>query len=146
MERLVLSWLGKPFAFELMPGLNRLGRNPTNDFRVADASISSFHCEVSLNPDNSLSIRDLASTNGTFIDGVQVSEGKLRPGQTLRLGTVEFALEKVTVAEPEPVLAGGGPDAPDSWTHIGDDDSQDERKKQSLLGKLTKTLRIPFSR
>src|SRR5690242_17954024 len=136
MERLVLSWLGKPFAFELMPGLNRLGRNPTNDFRVADASISSFHCEVNLNPDNSLSVRDLASTNGTFIDGNQVSEGRLRPGQTLRLGTVEFALEKVTVAEPEPVLAGGGSDALESWS-LGEDDS-DERKKQSLLGKLTK--------
>ena len=146
MERLVLSWLGKPFAFELMPGLNRLGRNPTNDFRVADASISSFHCEVSLNPDNTLNVRDLASTNGTFIDGNQVSEGKLRPGQTLRLGTVEFALEKVTVAEPEPVLAGGVSDAPESWSQIGDDDSHDEQKKQSLLGKLTKTLKIPFSR
>jgi pSer/pThr/pTyr-binding forkhead associated (FHA) protein len=146
MERLVLSWLGKPFAFELMPGLNRLGRNPTNDFRVADASISSFHCELNLNPDNTLNVRDLASTNGTFIDGNQVSEGKLRPGQTLRLGTVEFALEKATVAEPEPVLAGGGSDTPESWTQIGDDDSQDEQKKQSLLGKLTKTLKIPFSR
>jgi pSer/pThr/pTyr-binding forkhead associated (FHA) protein len=145
MERLVLSWLGKPFAFELMPGLNRLGRNPTNDFRVADASISSFHCEVSLNPDNSLHVRDLASTNGTFINGVQVSEGAVRPGQTLRLGTVEFALERVTVAEPAPVLAGGGDDSVESWTQA-DDDPNDERKRQSLLGKLTKTLKIPFTR
>src|SRR4051794_27947638 len=100
MERLVLSWVDKPFAFDLMPGLNRLGRNPTNDFRVPDASVSSFHCEITLNEDHSLHVRDLASTNGTCIDGARIKEGKLQPGQSLRLGTAEFRLERVLVAEP----------------------------------------------
>src|SRR5258706_15276373 len=100
MERLVLSWIGKPFAFDLLPGLNRLGRNPTNDFRVPDASLSSFHCELTLDPDNSVHVRDLASTNGTYIDGIQALDGELKPGQSLRLGTVEFQLERVNVAEP----------------------------------------------
>src|ERR1041385_4567760 len=100
MERLVLSWIGKPLAFELAPGLNRIGRNPTNEFRVADASISSFHCEISFNSDNTVHVRDLASTNGTYVDGIQTLDGELKPGQILRLGTVEFSLERVTVAEP----------------------------------------------
>ena len=141
MERLVLSLVGKPIAFELMPGLNRVGRNPTNDCRVADASISSFHCEITLNPDNTVHVRDLASTNGTYIDGVQALDGELKPGQILRLGTVEFALERVTVAEParvpEPAFAGGGENT-EMWT-------QDE-KPHSLLGKLTQTLKIGFKR
>ncbi len=141
MERLVLSWVNKPFAFELMPGLNRLGRNPTNDFRVADASISSFHCEVMLNPDNTVHVRDLASTNGTFIDGIQALDGPLQPGQTLRLGSVEFRLEQVTVAEPalasEPVMAGGSGEHTEMWT-------RDDQAHQSFLSKLTKTLRIPL--
>src|SRR6185436_5967243 len=98
MERLVLSWVGKPLAFELMPGLNRLGRNPTNDFRVADASVSSFHCEITLGTDNSVHIRDLASTNGTYIDGVSALDGFVQVGQAVRLGSVEFKLESVTVA------------------------------------------------
>src|SRR5688500_80042 len=99
MERLVLTWVGKPVAFELLPGLNRVGRNPTNEFRVADASISSFHAEIALKPDNTVHVRDLASTNGTYIDGVPLLDGELKPGQILRFGTVEFALERVTVAE-----------------------------------------------
>jgi pSer/pThr/pTyr-binding forkhead associated (FHA) protein len=140
MERLVLSWIGKPLAFELAPGLNRIGRNPTNEFRVADASISSFHCEISLAPDNTVYVRDLASTNGTYIDGVQAVDGELRPGQILRLGTVEFTLARVTVAEParvpEPVLAGA--DDAEQW-------SRDD-KPHSFIGKLTQTLKIPFKR
>jgi pSer/pThr/pTyr-binding forkhead associated (FHA) protein len=146
MERLVLSWVGKPLAFDLMPGLNRFGRNPTNDFRIGDASISGFHCELTLDRDNIVRVHDLASTNGTFIDGAQVADGELRPGQNLRLGTVELQLEKVTVAEPVhapvPVLAGGGigPDSAESWK------SDDKSVKQSLFGKLTQTLKIPFTR
>jgi pSer/pThr/pTyr-binding forkhead associated (FHA) protein len=135
MERLVLTWVGKPFAFELMPGLNRLGRNPTNDCRVADASLSSFHCEITLAADNSVRVRDLASTNGTYIDGEQIVDAQLRPGQVLRLGTVELALERVMVAEP--VLAGGETEA-ETWL------TEDDDGKKSLFRKLTQTLKIPF--
>ena len=140
MERLALAWVNKPYAFDLMPGLNRIGRNPTNDFRVADASVSSFHCEVTLEPGNKVHVRDLASTNGTFIDGVQALDGELRPGQVLRLGSVEFKLESVTVAEPasvpEPAMAGS--ENTQVWTR--------DEKPKSFLGKLTQTLKIPFSR
>lgn len=138
MERLVLSWVNKPFAFELMPGLNRLGRNPTNDCRIADASISSFHCEINLEPGNSVHVRDLASTNGTFIDGVSLLDGELKPGQTLRLGSAEFRLESVTVAEPqrtvEPAMAVAGDN---TQTYARDE-------KPSLFGRLTQTLKLPF--
>ena len=136
MERLVLSLVGKPLAYELAPGLNRVGRNPTNNLRVADASLSSFHCEITLSPDGTARVRDLASTNGTYVDGVQVTDGEVKPGQILRMGSVEFALERVNVAEPvkvaEPVLAGGA--GTDQWAH-------DEK---SFLGKLTQTLKITF--
>jgi pSer/pThr/pTyr-binding forkhead associated (FHA) protein len=137
MERLVLTWVGKQLAFELMPGLNRLGRNPTNDFRVGDASISSFHCEVWLEPDNRVLVRDLASTNGTFIDGIPLLDGELKPGQALRLGTVEMQLEVANVAEVQPQLEPAmAADATQIWT-------QDEK---SFIGRLTQTLKLPFGR
>jgi len=140
MERLVLSWVNKPYAFEMMPGLNRLGRNPTNDFRVADASVSSFHCEITLGPDNSVHVRDLASTNGTYIDGISALDGFVRVGQTLRLGSVEFKLESVMVADPIPVpeMAMAGGENTQMWT-------KDEKPK-TLLGKLTQTLKLTFGR
>lgn len=140
MERLVLGWVGKPVAYELMPGLNRVGRNPTNDCRVPDVSLSSFHCEITLSPDNTVRVRDLASTNGTFVDGLQIMDSELKPGQILRMGSVEFTLERVTVAEPQPVLAGAGERA-ESWTH-----EEGDEKAKGLFGKLTQTLKITFKR
>jgi predicted component of type VI protein secretion system len=139
MERLVLSWVGKPYAFELMPGLNRLGRNPTNDFRVADASISSFHCEVTLEDGNRVHVRDLASTNGSFIDGVPLLDGELKPGQKLQLGTVEMQLEIAQIAEPAPKVAPAV---------VGEDNTAffTRDQKPTLLGRLTQTLKLPFKR
>src|SRR4029077_1381663 len=67
MVRVVLRWIDSPWAFELAPGLNKLGRNPTNDFRVSDPSVSSFHAELMVE-DELIRVRDLGSTNGTFID------------------------------------------------------------------------------
>jgi pSer/pThr/pTyr-binding forkhead associated (FHA) protein len=97
MNKLVLIGMTHPGEFELEPGFNTLGRNPTNDYRVHDATVSSFHCEIVLSEDSVL-VRDLGSTNGTFIDNHPVHEGQLKPGQILRLGSAELRLEP----QPEP--------------------------------------------
>lgn len=96
MVRQVLKWLDSPWAFELLPGLNRLGRNPTNDFRVSDPSVSSFHAEISVEP-GVIRVRDLGSTNGTFIDDQKIDEAILRPENVLRLGNVRLQLDEVPV-------------------------------------------------
>lgn len=107
MVRIVLRWIDSPWAFELMPGLNKLGRNPTNDFRISDPSVSSFHAELMVEGEL-IRVRDLGSTNGTYIDDRKVEEAVLRPENTLKLGNILFRLEEVTViptphpAEPEP--------------------------------------------
>ena len=96
MVRLVLRWLDSPWAFELLPGLNKLGRNPTNDFRISDPSISSFHAEITLEQD-SVRVQDLGSTNGTFINENKITEAELKPEHILRLGNVRLALQEVAV-------------------------------------------------
>ena len=102
MKKLVLTGLTHPGEFELEPGFNTLGRNPTNDSRLHDATVSSFHCEIVLS-DDSVLVRDLGSTNGTFIDNQPVTEGPLKPGQILRLGSAELRLESQPVPEPVPI-------------------------------------------
>jgi pSer/pThr/pTyr-binding forkhead associated (FHA) protein len=99
MNKFVLTGLTHPGDFELEPGFNTLGRNPTNDYRVHDATVSSFHCEIVLT-DDSVLVRDLGSTNGTFIDNEPVHEGQLKPGQILRLGSAELRLESEALPEP----------------------------------------------
>jgi len=69
-----------------------IGRADDNAFRIVAASVSGQHCEVRLRG-NELEVRDLRSTNGTFIEGQPITEAILQSGQILRLGEVELRLE-----------------------------------------------------
>lgn len=93
-------------AHELGESWVTIGRADGNTFQIAATSVSGRHCEVRLRGEE-LVVRDLQSTNGTFVDGKKISEGTLRPGQTLRLGEVELVLE-ASAAPPAPVEAAGG--------------------------------------
>ena len=79
-------------SLELRPGVNRLGRRSDNDFQIDDPTVSSVHCELRVNGD-SIVVRDLGSSNGTFINGQQIREGTLGLGETLALGEVELTLQ-----------------------------------------------------
>src|SRR5664279_3387058 len=79
-------------AHELNVDRTTIGRVEDNTFQIADPSVSSHHCEVHLRGGEVL-IRDLNSTNGTYINGAQITESVLKPGQTLRLGQIELKLE-----------------------------------------------------
>lgn len=76
-----------------------IGRADENTFQIMEVSVSSRHCEVKFKNDELL-VRDLMSTNGTFIDGKKISEGVLRAGQKLRLGEVELRLELSAAGQP----------------------------------------------
>ena len=84
-------------SHELNVDHTTIGRVEDNLFQIAEASVSSHHCEVLLRGSDVV-IKDLNSTNGTFINGEQITESVLKPGQTLRLGQVELKLETGTPA------------------------------------------------
>jgi hypothetical protein len=90
MAKLVVQ-PGSPAAWEikLKAGTNSLGRNPANDFKLDDPSVSGSHCEILLENENAV-IRDLGSTNGTFVNRAPVTEAALQPGHTIHLGGVEM--------------------------------------------------------
>src|SRR5262249_48851102 len=69
-----------------------IGRSPDNEFQITEPSISGRHCEVSFRG-GQLLVRDLRSTNGTYIKDTLIAEGVLHVGQVLRLGEVELRLE-----------------------------------------------------
>jgi len=77
-----------------------IGRVEDNTFQIAEPSVSSHHCEVLLRGSDVL-VRDLNSTNGTFINGEKITEGTLKVGQVLRLGQIEMRLD--TDAPPAPM-------------------------------------------
>lgn len=77
---------------ELKVDKTTIGRLEDNTFQIAEPSVSSHHCEI-LQRGTEIVVRDLNSTNGTFIGNEKVSESVLRPGQILRLGQIEMRLE-----------------------------------------------------
>lgn len=99
MEKLQLTGITHPGSIELLDGLLSIGRNPTNDFRVHDATVSSFHCELLITGKTVL-VRDLNSTNGTFINDDPVHEAILKPDQILRLGNAQLRLECLPASDP----------------------------------------------
>jgi pSer/pThr/pTyr-binding forkhead associated (FHA) protein len=87
-------------TLELKVDKTTIGRLEDNTFPLTEPSVSSHHCEVLLRGAD-IVVRDLNSTNGTFINGEKVSESVLKPGQILRLGQIEMRLEtEATAAAP----------------------------------------------
>ena len=105
MARLVL--LSEGFTgrtYELKAPATTVGRVSDNAFEIPEASVSSHHAEILLRGAEVI-VRDLNSTNGTFIAGERITgEAVLRPGQILRLGTVDMRLETGDAA-PKPKQA-----------------------------------------
>ena len=81
-----------------------IGRLDDNGFQIAEPSVSSHHCEVLLRGSDVV-VKDLNSTNGTFINGEKISESVLKPGQTLRLGQIELQLLTEGMPVPPPAAA-----------------------------------------
>lgn len=100
MPRLIIqSGEAQGEMIELKPGSNRLGRGRSNDFPIDHETVSSAHCEI-ICLQGEVIVRDCGSTNGTFINDQPINESRLKPGDTLRLGDVQLALEEARVAIP----------------------------------------------
>lgn len=103
MAKLVLLSAGMTGrTHELTVEKTTIGRVEDNTFQIAESSVSSHHCEILLQGGNVL-VRDLGSTNGSFIGGEKITEKILKPGEVLRLGQVEMRLETEATAAPSPV-------------------------------------------
>jgi len=75
----------QPEVIVLDSGTFILGRDPGCDYQLAHPSISTAHCEIRRDRGR-VFIRDLGSTNGTFINDQPVKEAELLPDQLIRFG------------------------------------------------------------
>ena len=78
-------------TFRLLPGAVRtVGRATGADFIVDAPLVSRVHCRLTVLPDGELEVRDLQSTNGTFVNGQRIDSGRLASGDRLGVGRVEL--------------------------------------------------------
>ncbi len=73
------------------PGQSKvIGRSSDSDAVVDEPSLSRQHAKLSMAADGSVTVEDLGSTNGVFVNGTQRRVATLVPGDTVRLGAFEF--------------------------------------------------------
>ena len=92
-----------------------IGRDEGCEIRVDDLTVSRRHATLH-GAEGDLSVRDLGSTNGTWVNDERVPPHEARPmtpGDLLRVGRLELRLDRMpadaTFAEPPPVETGPGP-------------------------------------
>lgn len=69
-----------------------VGRNKECGLRIPTRDVSRQHCEVTLDKVGAI-VRDLGSSNGTYVNGKRVAESPLNPGDTLTIGPVSFIIQ-----------------------------------------------------
>jgi transcriptional regulator with PAS, ATPase and Fis domain len=75
-----------------VPDVARVGSAPGNQLALNDATVSRVHCELRVRSESVL-IKDCDSTNGTYVEGVRLREGEVRPGASVRVGNSVFRVE-----------------------------------------------------
>ena len=81
--------------FRLVNGTSKtVGRAPAADFKLDAALVSRVHCRITADHE-ALNVEDLASTNGTFVNGRRVDTHQLLNGDRLKIGRVELTVEQV---------------------------------------------------
>lgn len=82
-------------TFRILPGgVRTLGRAAGADFIVDAALVSRVHCRLTALPDGGLEVRDLDSTNGTYVNGQRVDSARLASGDRVQVGRVELVAQR----------------------------------------------------
>lgn len=70
-----------------------VGRGPQADFVIDAPLVSRMHCSL-LATETGLTVEDLQSTNGTYVNDRRVPQSPLREGDRLRLGRLELSVSR----------------------------------------------------
>jgi pSer/pThr/pTyr-binding forkhead associated (FHA) protein len=82
-----------------------LGRGPNADVQVSDPWVSRNHCVIDAS-ECTLIVKDLDTSNGTFVNGCEVVVAPLMPGDHLIIGTHVFrvAYQRSSLDPPPPTI------------------------------------------
>lgn len=89
-----------PGVFQIPAGTASflVGREIGNELQVNHTSVSARHARIEINDGELVDVVDCGSTNGTFVNGIQVERKQLVDGDLLRFATAEFRVSAAPVA------------------------------------------------
>ncbi len=84
--------------YELTCGRHVVGRSRTCDVMIREQSLSRQHARIWLGKQGEVTVEDLHSKNGTFVNEVRVTQQPVQPKSFLRLGDIRIL---VTLTSPD---------------------------------------------
>lgn len=95
---------GTQITHDLQDEKITIGRLADSALQINDGSVSSRHAEIESEA-GSYHLHDVGSTNGTFVNGEQITDAVLRHGDELRFGVVEAVFHGEEEAPDQPLPA-----------------------------------------
>ncbi|MCB9027220.1 MAG: FHA domain-containing protein [Bdellovibrionaceae bacterium] len=95
----VIRFLNGPLIGQMVnlkQGQNLIGRQPSCDIPIAHPGISKHHCVIAVSP-NEITINDLDSSNGTFVNGLKVKSYRLSANDNISM--YDIMAEIINVAD-----------------------------------------------
>ncbi len=92
----ILTCVGGPHLgedYRLKDGENTIGRTEGDILLAKDPQVSRRHAIITLFQGR-ITVTDLGSTNGTWVNGVRVTESPFKPGDVLSLGQSRFTVKQ----------------------------------------------------
>jgi len=90
------SYFGKTYPLR---GSTTIGRHSECHICVNTDGISRKHVQIDVEPDG-LTVRDLGSSNGTFVNGKKIEQSELKVGDELKIDNIRFLVQTPGMSEP----------------------------------------------
>ncbi len=72
----------------------KIGRDDRAHLRVDDVKVARMHAVIEIDPDDAVTLIDLGSEGGTFVNDKRINKCALRPGDRVRVGSTTIVLEE----------------------------------------------------
>jgi hypothetical protein len=117
MTTLIIDCEGTPQTrVDLTSGEYSLGTADTNSIVIQHPTISRHHCDLLVDADGQVIVRDAGSTNGTWLANESVSHAVLAPGQTFQAGAARITMDPPPVKRFIPRVPAAPPSVPPAAT------------------------------
>lgn len=100
-----LSLPSKPFPSESPLKTIRIGRSETNDFVIANPSVSQQHATLQIFSDEQFVLIDNNSTNGTYVSGKKIDKSWVSSSSQIQFGNEKILISQILQAVQLPQIA-----------------------------------------
>jgi pSer/pThr/pTyr-binding forkhead associated (FHA) protein len=104
-SKLILTLDGEIIKeYQLIDNIISIGRKHNNDVQLNDLTISGRHALIAATLENKFIVEDLASTNGTLVNGNHISKKTLSHGDIVQIGHHQLTFLSEGEAKYEPTM------------------------------------------